>query len=57
MDAPTLATTSARFGTPEAMWHITVRDFPAIETKDSQGGSLHNDLEAASGERLETLKT
>ena len=43
------------FGTPEAMWHLTVREFPAIVTMDAHGGSLHRDLEAASGERLEAL--
>ena len=36
------------FGTPEAMWHLWVRDFPAIVTMDSHGNSLHKDLEAAS---------
>jgi fumarate hydratase class I len=43
------------FGTPEAMWHLWVRDFPAIVTMDAHGNSLHKDLEAASGERLEAL--
>ncbi len=44
------------FGTPEAMWHLTVRDFPAIVTMDAHGGSLHKDLEVQSGDRLEALK-
>jgi fumarate hydratase class I len=43
------------FGTPEAMWHLWVRDFPAIVTMDAHGNSLHKDLEAESGERLEEL--
>ncbi len=43
------------FGTPEAMWHLMVRDFPAIVTMDAHGNSLHKDLESASGERLEAL--
>jgi fumarate hydratase class I len=43
------------FGTPEAMWHLTVRDFPAIVTMDAHGNSLHRDLENASGQRLELL--
>jgi fumarate hydratase class I len=43
------------FGTPEAMWHLEVRDFPAIVTMDSHGASLHKDVEEASGRILETL--
>ncbi|HXG56584.1 MAG TPA: FumA C-terminus/TtdB family hydratase beta subunit [Vicinamibacterales bacterium] len=45
------------FGTPEAMWHLEVKDFPAIVTMDAHGGSLHRDVEAASGEILATLRT
>jgi fumarate hydratase class I len=40
------------FGTPEAMWHLTLEDFPAIVTMDAHGGSLHKDVEAASAEAL-----
>jgi fumarate hydratase class I len=29
------------FGVPEAMWVIQVKDFPAVVTMDSHGGSLH----------------
>lgn len=29
------------FGVPEAMWVLSVKDFPAIVTMDSHGGSLH----------------
>jgi fumarate hydratase class I len=43
------------FGTPEAMWHLDVRDFPAIVTMDAHGNSLHKDVEEASGAILETL--
>jgi fumarate hydratase class I len=43
------------FGTPEAMWHLEVRDFPAIVTMDAHGNSLHKDVEEASGEVLQTL--
>jgi fumarate hydratase class I len=43
------------FGTPEAMWHLTVRDFPAIVTMDAHGNSLHKDIEAASGEHLAAI--
>jgi fumarate hydratase class I len=43
------------FGTPEAMWHLRLKDFPAIVTMDAHGDSLHQSIEADSGERLETL--
>ena len=45
-----------QFGTPEAMWHLEVRDFPAIVTMDSHGNSLHKDVEQESGAVLETLR-
>lgn len=41
------------FGVPEAMWHINVKDFPAIVTMDSHGNSLHAVVEKASGIELE----
>jgi len=41
-----------QFGTPEAMWHLDVTDFPAIVTMDAHGNSLHKDVEQASGARL-----
>jgi fumarate hydratase class I len=31
------------FGTPEAMWHLSIEDFPAIVTMDAHGNSLHKD--------------
>ena len=43
------------FGTPEAMWHLGSREFPAIVTMDAHGNSLHRDLEQSSGRRLELL--
>jgi fumarate hydratase, class I len=43
------------FGTPEAMWHLEVEDFPAIVTMDAHGNSLHKDIEHASGQQLEAL--
>jgi fumarate hydratase, class I len=43
------------FGTPEAMWHLQVRDFPAIVTMDAHGNSLHKDVEAESGRILATM--
>ena len=44
------------FGTPEAMWHLQVRDFPAIVTMDAHGNSLHKQVEEESGAVLETLR-
>ncbi len=43
------------FGTPEAMWEIEVENFPAMVTMDSHGGSLHKEVEDASGVRLAAL--
>ena len=43
------------FGTPEAMWHLTVEDFPAIVTMDAHGNSLHKDIEQESGQHLEAM--
>jgi fumarate hydratase class I len=40
------------FGTPEAMWHLTVEDFPAIVTMDSHGNSLHREVEQESAREL-----
>ena len=43
------------FGTPEAMWHLRVKEFPAIVTMDAHGNSLHKDVEEASGEQLAAM--
>ena len=43
------------FGTPEAMWHLTIKDFPAIVTMDSHGNSLHKDVEESSAHELATI--
>jgi fumarate hydratase, class I len=43
------------FGTPEAMWHLRVKDFPAIVTMDAHGNSLHKEIEKESGQHLEQL--
>ena len=45
----------AEFGTPEAMWHLQVEDFPAIVTMDAHGNSLHKDIEQESGKQLEAI--
>ncbi len=44
------------FGIPEALWHIRVKDFPAIVTMDAQGNSLHADVEKASALMLAKLR-
>jgi fumarate hydratase class I len=43
------------FGIPEAMWHLRVKEFPAIVTMDASGNSLHADVEKASGAVLAGL--
>jgi len=43
------------FGTPEAMWHLTVENFPAIVTMDAHGNSLHKDVEEASAHELAAI--
>jgi fumarate hydratase class I len=43
------------YGVPEAMWVIQVSQFPAVVTMDAHGGSLHAEVEAASGAELQRL--
>jgi tartrate/fumarate subfamily iron-sulfur-dependent hydro-lyase beta chain len=43
------------FGVPEAIWVIEVKDFPAVVTMDSHGGSLHADIEQKSKAVLDDL--
>ncbi len=43
------------FGTPEAMWHLKVADFPAIVTMDAHGNSLHKDVEQESAQHLQAI--
>jgi fumarate hydratase, class I len=43
------------FGIPEAMWHMTVKDFPAIVTMDAHGASLHAHVEQLSAVELGLL--
>ncbi len=44
------------FGIPEAMWHLSVKNFAAIVTMDAHGNSLHADVEKSTGEALEALQ-
>ena len=43
------------FGTPEAMWQLSVEDFPAIVTMDAHGNSLHKDIEQESAAHLAAI--
>jgi tartrate/fumarate subfamily iron-sulfur-dependent hydro-lyase beta chain len=43
------------FGQPEAMWVLTVHDFPALVTMDSHGRSLHGSIEDESSKRIKAL--
>jgi fumarate hydratase, class I len=43
------------FGTPEAMWHLELEDFPAIVTMDSHGNSLHKAVEQESAQELAAI--
>src|SRR5689334_24540394 len=40
------------FGIPEAMWHLRVKNFPAIVTMDAHGNSLHAEVDKASARNL-----
>ena len=35
-------------GSPEAIWELTVDEFPVVVTMDSHGGSLHAEVQASS---------
>ncbi len=43
------------FGVPEAIWVIEVKDFPAVVTMDSHGGSVHVEVETQSKAQLDNL--
>jgi fumarate hydratase class I len=43
------------FGTPEAMWHLTIEEVPAIVTMDAHGNSLHKDVEQDSAQALSAI--
>ncbi|EKD50555.1 MAG: hypothetical protein ACD_62C00504G0002, partial [uncultured bacterium] len=42
-------------GVPEAFWQIEVKDFPAVVTMDSHGGSLHKTVREVSDKVLAEL--
>ncbi len=41
-----------KFGGPEAIWELTVDEFPVVVTMDSHGGSLHSVIEDESSGNL-----
>jgi fumarate hydratase class I len=42
------------FGSPEAVWEMRVKDFPAVVTMDAHGRSLHQEVADASKGQLQT---
>jgi len=40
-------------GSPEAIWELSVTDFPVVVTMDAHGNSLHAKVESASNEKLQ----
>ena len=43
------------FGMPECFWEFEVSELSTVVTMDSRGGSVHKQVERASGERLKEL--
>lgn len=43
------------FGSPEAIWELTVEEFPVVVTMDAHGGSLHAVVQKSSEEKLSEL--
>ena len=41
-----------QFGSPEAVWELKVKDFPAVVTIDAHGNSMHADVDKVSKEKL-----
>lgn len=42
-----------QFGSPEAVWELQVKDFPAVVTMDAHGRSLHQEVADQSKSRLQ----
>lgn len=42
-------------GSPEAIWELTVEDFPVVITMDSHGNSLHSEVDEKSATELKEL--
>ena len=43
------------FGVPEAIWVLSVKEFPVVVTMDSHGKSIHDQVERNSKEKLSQL--
>jgi fumarate hydratase class I len=46
-----------KFGSPEAVWVLRVKDFPAVVTMDAHGRSLHQEVADTSKGRLQGVLT
>ena len=44
-----------KFGSPEAIWELSVEDFPVVVTMDAHGGSLHAEVQKSSEEALKNI--
>lgn len=44
-----------KFGSPEAIWELSVDEFPVVVTMDSHGNSLHAEVEEQSKTNLKDL--
>ena len=44
-----------KFGSPEAVWVLKVKDFPAVVTMDAHGRSLHQEVADTSKGRLQSV--
>jgi fumarate hydratase class I len=44
-----------QFGSPEAVWHLEVENFPVVVTMDSHGASVHETVDRRSGDKLEGI--
>lgn len=44
-----------KFGSPEAIWELTVEEFPVVVTIDAHGNSLHEKVGAESGANLKNI--
>ena len=46
-----------KFGSPEAVWEMHVKNFPAVVTMDSHGRSLHAEVNETSKQNLQSVLT
>jgi fumarate hydratase class I len=44
-----------QFGSPEAVWEMRVKDFPAVVTMDAHGRSLHQEVADRSKGQLQQV--